>query len=152
MAQDFLAIATTDVDVEWLFNSAWDICHYCHGQLHADIIHDLMLQLTTDQFHLKKEYQNLNEDSPENKTCIDSEAEFDDNECNYISNESDDEFDDDKDESDDDNDSNGNNDGDNDDDGDIEIELKNTNSIQETHSCCIQSQSGHYCVLTAENW
>ena len=98
-----------------------------------------MLQLTTDQFHLKKKYQNLNEDSPENKTCIDSEAEFDGNECNYISNGSDDEFGDDEYESDDDNDSNGNNDDDNDDDDAIEIELKNTDSVQEIHSYCVQS-------------
>ena len=110
-----------------------------------------MLQLTTDQFYLKKEYQDLNEDSSENKTCIDSEIELDDNECNYISNESDDEFGDDENESDDDNDSNGNNDDDNNDDDDIEIELKNTDSVQETHSHCVQSQSDHYCVLAAEN-
>ena len=129
MAQDFLAIATTDVGVEQLFNSTWDICHYHHDQLHADIIHDLMLQLTTDQFHLKKKYWDLNKDSSENKTCIDSEAEFDDNECNYISNGSDDEFDDDENESDDDNGSNGNNDGDNDDGSGIEIELKDTDSV-----------------------
>ena len=151
MAQDFFAIATTDVSVEQLFNSTWDICHYHHGQLHADIIHDLMLQLTTDQFHLKEEYRDLNEDSPENKACIDSEAEFDGNECNYISNGSDGEFGDDGDESDDGNGSNGNNDGDNGDGGGIEIELENTDLVQEICSCCVQSWPGHYHVLAAEN-
>ena len=151
MAQDFLAIATTGVGVEQLFNSTRDICHYHCGQLHADIIHGLMLQLTTDQFHLKEEYQDLNENSPEIKACIDSEAEFDGNECNYISNESDDEFGDDGDESDDSNDSNGNNDDDNDDGGDIEIELEDTDSVQEICPHCVQSQSGHYHVLAAGN-
>lgn len=110
-----------------------------------------MLQLTTDQFHLKEEYQDLNEDSPENKTCIDSEAEFDGNECNYISNGSDGEFGDDGDESDDGNGSNGNNDGDNGDGGDIEIELEDTDSVQGTCPCHVQSWPGHYHVLAAEN-
>ena len=93
----------------------------------------------------------MNEDSSENKTCIDSEAEFDGNECNYISNGSDDEFDDDENESDDDNGSNGNNDGDNGDDSDIEIELEDTDSVQETHPHCVQSWPDHYHVLAAGN-
>lgn len=151
MAQDFLAIATTGVGVERLFNSARDICHYRRGQLHADTIHGLMLQLTTDQFHLKEEYRDLNEDSPENKACIDSEAEFDGNECNYISNGSDGEFGDDGDESDDGNGSNGNNDGDNGDGGGIEIELEDTDSVQGTRPCRVQSRPGHYRVLAAGN-
>lgn len=90
MAQDFLAIATTGVGVERLFNSARDICTYRRGRLHADTINGLMLQLTTDQFRLKEEYRVLNDDEEEDtKARVHEEVELDGDECDYISDGSD---------------------------------------------------------------
>lgn len=56
MVKDFLAVATSGVGVEWLFNSAWDICYFHQGQLDENTIFTLMLQLMTDWFMIKEEF------------------------------------------------------------------------------------------------
>lgn len=85
MAQDFLAIPASGVGVERLFNSARDICSYRRGRLEADTIHGLMLQLTTDRFLIKQEYQRMR-DSMEPGTDPEYESDSEDmEECVYIS-------------------------------------------------------------------
>lgn len=62
MARDFLTIATNGVGVERLFNSSRDVCHYRRSRLHADTIEAIMLQMCTDRFAIKEEYQNILEE------------------------------------------------------------------------------------------
>lgn len=65
MARDFLSIITTDIDVEWLFNSAQDIYYFCWGQLDKNTIFTLMLQLMTDCCMIKEEFCQQREESEE---------------------------------------------------------------------------------------
>ena len=43
MTKDILSISASDVDVEQLFNTARDVCHYCQNHLNADTIEIIML-------------------------------------------------------------------------------------------------------------
>ena len=91
MTQDFLAIPASDVDVERLFNSAWDICLYHQECLECDIIEKLMLQLTTDCFLMKEEYCQMKEDGE--KDLVEQRFECaveNDDEYIYISDKEDD--------------------------------------------------------------
>ena len=56
MVRDFLSVTTSGIGVEQLFNSAWDICYFCWGQLDENTIFVLMLQLMTDCFIIKEEF------------------------------------------------------------------------------------------------
>ena len=91
MTWDFLAIPASDVDVERLFNSAWDICLYHWGHLGCDTIEKLMLQLTTDHFLVKEEYHQMKENDERDlvKQRFECAVENDD-EYIYISDKKDD--------------------------------------------------------------
>ena len=56
MIWNFLVISASDVDVEHLFNSVRNVCHYCWNQLLSETIHAIMIQMCTDCFNLKQEY------------------------------------------------------------------------------------------------
>jgi hypothetical protein len=62
MTHDFLIISASDVDVEHLFNSSQDVCHYHQSHLLSDIIHVIMLQMCINQFNLKQNYAQIAED------------------------------------------------------------------------------------------
>jgi uncharacterized protein YdcH (DUF465 family) len=62
MARDFLAIPVSGVGVERLFNTARDICHYRRCRLNPETINALMLQICTDRFEIKEEFQQIQED------------------------------------------------------------------------------------------
>ena len=62
LAQDFLAIPSSGAGVERLFNSAYDICYYQWGKLHAETIEALMVQIYTDRFAIASEYAELLDD------------------------------------------------------------------------------------------
>ncbi|CAG8428254.1 unnamed protein product [Penicillium salamii] len=52
LTQDYLAIPTTNTDVERLFNTARDIYHYRRDSLKSGTIEELMLYLYTSKFDL----------------------------------------------------------------------------------------------------
>ena len=43
ITKNIFSIFTSDIDVEWFFNTARDVCHYCQNCLNADIIEIIML-------------------------------------------------------------------------------------------------------------
>ena len=43
ITKNILSISAFDIDVEWLFNTARDVCHYCWNCLNADTIEIIML-------------------------------------------------------------------------------------------------------------
>ena len=43
MTKNILSISTFDIDIEQFFNTARDVCHYCHNHLNTDIIEIIML-------------------------------------------------------------------------------------------------------------
>ncbi|CAG7945922.1 unnamed protein product [Penicillium salamii] len=55
LARDVLSIPASGVGVEWLFNSARDICHYRRGSLQPQTILDLMMYMCTSQFEIHEE-------------------------------------------------------------------------------------------------
>lgn len=62
MARDFLAIPSSGVGVERLFNSARDICHYRRSRLLPDTIHALMLLMCTENFTIRQEFEAITDD------------------------------------------------------------------------------------------
>ena len=56
MIWNFLVILTSNVDVECLFNSVRNVCHYHQDQLLSETIHVIMIQMCTNYFNLKQEY------------------------------------------------------------------------------------------------
>jgi hypothetical protein len=53
--RDILSIPASGAGVEWLFNSARDICHYCWGSLQPQTIRDLMMYMCTSRFEIEEE-------------------------------------------------------------------------------------------------
>jgi len=53
--KDILAISAADVEVECLFNTAWDVIIYCQNWLNSDIIENIMLIKYHDMFTLSAE-------------------------------------------------------------------------------------------------
>ena len=102
MAQDFLLIPASGVGVKRLFNSAWDICSYHQGHLEASTIYGLVLQLTTDCFLIKQEYQQMREDMGSGEPEEDESDTEVMEECVYISDTDEHENDNDNDDNDDD--------------------------------------------------
>jgi hypothetical protein len=47
--------APTSVGVEWLFNSARDICHYRRGPLNPKTVQDLIMFMCTSRFEVQEE-------------------------------------------------------------------------------------------------
>jgi len=43
MTKNILSISASDVDVEWIFNTAHDVCHYHWNYLNSDIIKMIIL-------------------------------------------------------------------------------------------------------------
>ena len=63
MTKNILSISASDVDVEQLFNTARDVCHYCWNCLNADIIEIIMLLKWYEKLKLAIVEQNLSQNS-----------------------------------------------------------------------------------------
>ena len=59
MTKNILSISTFDVNVEWIFNTAYDICHYCWNCLNSDTIEMIMLMKWYEKFKLWKFEKNF---------------------------------------------------------------------------------------------
>ncbi|EED14570.1 conserved hypothetical protein [Talaromyces stipitatus ATCC 10500] len=55
LARDALSVSVTGAGIKWLFNIAWDICHYRCGKLHAVTIQELILFLCASRFKIDQE-------------------------------------------------------------------------------------------------
>ena len=63
ITKNILSISASDVDVEWLFNTARDVCHYHWNCLNADIIKIIMLLKWYEKLKLATAEQNLSQNS-----------------------------------------------------------------------------------------
>lgn len=63
IARDFLAVPTSGVGVENLFSTARDVCHYRRNRLAPETIEAIMIQMSTDQFELKHDYEFFDDDN-----------------------------------------------------------------------------------------
>ena len=62
IARDFLAVPASGVGVENLFSTARDVCHYRRNRLAPETIEAIMIQMSTDRFELKKDYECFDDD------------------------------------------------------------------------------------------
>ncbi len=63
MTKDILSISASDVDVEQLFNTARDVCHYHQNHLNADTIEIIMLLKWYEKLKLATAEQNSSQNS-----------------------------------------------------------------------------------------
>ena len=63
MTKNILSISASDVDVEWLFNTARDVCYYYWNYLNADTIEIIMLLKWYEKLKLATTEQNLSQNS-----------------------------------------------------------------------------------------
>ena len=71
MTKNILSISAFDIDVEQIFNTAHDICHYCQNHFNSDIIKMIMLMKWYKKFELWKFEKNS--DSSNKKKKIEAE-------------------------------------------------------------------------------
>ena len=58
MTKNILSISASDIDVEWIFNTAHDVCHYCWNHLNSDTIEMIMLMKWYEKLKLWKLKEN----------------------------------------------------------------------------------------------
>ena len=63
MTKNILSISVFNINVEWLFNTARDVCHYCQNHLNADTIEIIMLLKWYEKLKLAIAEQNLSQNS-----------------------------------------------------------------------------------------
>ena len=68
MTHNFLTILTNNIDVEYLFNSSWDVCHYCWNCLNSNTIEMIMLIKWYEKLELWKFEKNSNSSNKKKKT------------------------------------------------------------------------------------
>ena len=73
MTKNILSISASDVDVEWIFNTAHDVCHYHWNCLNSDTIEMIMLMKWYEKLRLWKFEKNSDSSNEKKK----QEAETD---------------------------------------------------------------------------
>ena len=73
MTKNILSISASDIDVEWIFNTACDVCYYCWNCLNSDTIEMIMLMKWYKKLELWKFEKNSDSSNEKKKT----EAETD---------------------------------------------------------------------------
>ena len=68
MTKNILLISASDVDVEWIFNTAHDVCHYCWNYLNSDTIEMIMLMKWYEKFRLWKFRENSDSSNKKKRT------------------------------------------------------------------------------------
>ena len=63
MTKNILSISVSNVNIEWFFNTARDICHYHWNCLNADTIEIIMLLKWYEKLKLTTAEQNLSQNS-----------------------------------------------------------------------------------------
>ena len=63
MIKNIFSISAFDIDVEWLFNTARNVCHYCQNHLNTDTIEIIMLLKWYEKLKLAIAEQNLSQNS-----------------------------------------------------------------------------------------
>ena len=63
ITKNILSISAFDIDIEWLFNTARDVCHYHQNHLNADTIEIIMLLKWYEKLKLATAEQNLSQNS-----------------------------------------------------------------------------------------
>ena len=59
--------------MEQLFNSTWDIYYFYQAYLNKNTIYFLMLQLMTDQFLIKEEFNHMRDDDDQLVPVLDDD-------------------------------------------------------------------------------
>ena len=65
MTKNILSISASDVDVERIFNTACDVCHYCQNHLNLDTIEMIMLVKWYEKLELTENSDSSNEEKTE---------------------------------------------------------------------------------------
>ena len=63
MTKNILSISASDIDIEWFFNTARDVCHYYWNHLNADTIKIIMLLKWYEKLKLATAEQNSSQNS-----------------------------------------------------------------------------------------
>ena len=67
MTKNILLISAFDVDIEWIFNTAHDICHYHQNHLNSDTIKMIMLMKWYEKLELWKFEKNSDSSNEKKK-------------------------------------------------------------------------------------
>ena len=73
MTKNILSISASDVNVEWIFNTVYDVCHYHWNYFNSDTIEIIMLMKWYEKLELWKSEKNSDLSNKKKRT----EAETD---------------------------------------------------------------------------